>query len=454
MLASLRSRVLAFSRTHPSLFPPPSRGVSPLPPSGLPRSLRPGHLLAVNLGKNKTSAADSNEDYIRGVRLLGPYADVVVINVSSPNTPGLRALQGREVLEKLLTDVVEERNKIKVDGLPKIAVKVACDLSEEELGDVASAVRRSGVEGVIVSNTTIKRDGLGLQSGELAALLTDGHVTDNCAANAPQIGGLSGKPLFPLALQAVKTIRPLLPPSIPVIGCGGISTSSDAISMARSGASIVQLYTSFMYRGIGTPGLLKDEISADLVKKGETWKGQIGHDWPDREMGWDEKRLEKESQALKKEAEDLGQMLRESSEEKDLARLIDEAEKAIKGTSSSHFSKESSSERTQSSGARDNLAGATPNGGLKAKAEKVTDAKADDGKAEDEQKASSTSTSPIPTSSSESLKGGVEVSRPLGGLLGPIVVSGENLRADAPPPPAKKPDAFTGAVKTGNKRLV
>lgn len=165
MLAALRARVLAFSRTHPSLFPPPSRGSIPLPPSGLPRSLRPGHLLAVNLGKNKTSAPDSNEDYVRGVRLLGPYADVVVINVSSPNTPGLRALQGRDILEKLLAEVVEERNKIEVDGLPKIAVKVTCDLTEEELGDVASAVRRSGVEGVIVSNTTVKRDGLGLQSG-------------------------------------------------------------------------------------------------------------------------------------------------------------------------------------------------------------------------------------------------------------------------------------------------
>lgn len=99
---------------------------------------------------------------------MGPYADVVVINVSSPNTPGLRALQGREILSRLLTEVVEERNKIKsAEGLPKIAVKVACDLNEEELGDVAAAVRKSGVDGVIVSNTTIRRKGLGLVSGEL-----------------------------------------------------------------------------------------------------------------------------------------------------------------------------------------------------------------------------------------------------------------------------------------------
>ena len=164
-LGRLRARLHTFAQENPSLFPSPAPH-NPLPPSSLPRSLRPGHVLAVNLGKNKTSAADSNEDYVKGVRTLGPYADVVVINVSSPNTPGLRALQGREILAKLLGDVVEERNKIKSpEGLPKIAVKVACDLSEDELGDVAAAVRKSGVDGVIVSNTTIRRKVLGLVSG-------------------------------------------------------------------------------------------------------------------------------------------------------------------------------------------------------------------------------------------------------------------------------------------------
>jgi dihydroorotate dehydrogenase len=162
----LKARVLTFSRDHPSLFPS-QHSLAPLPPAGLPRSLRPGCILAVNLGKNKTSHADSNDDYVRGVRTLGPYADVVVINVSSPNTPGLRALQGREVLERLLRDVVEERDRIAGGtGLPKIAVKVACDLGEEELADVAAAVRKSGVEGVIVSNTTIRRNELDLQSGK------------------------------------------------------------------------------------------------------------------------------------------------------------------------------------------------------------------------------------------------------------------------------------------------
>jgi len=129
-LGRLRARVHALAQNEPSLFPSPLPP-NPLPPSSLPRSLRPGHVLAVNLGKNKSSAADSNEDYIKGVRTLGPYADVVVINVSSPNTPGLRALQGREILQKLLQEVVEERNRIKSpEGLPRLAVKVACDLNE------------------------------------------------------------------------------------------------------------------------------------------------------------------------------------------------------------------------------------------------------------------------------------------------------------------------------------
>ncbi|ORY35584.1 Dihydroorotate dehydrogenase-domain-containing protein [Naematelia encephala] len=309
-LGQLRARLVHFSRSHPSLFPSPLPS-SPLPPSSLPRSLRPGQLLAVNLGKNKTSPADSNEDYIRGVRTLGPYADVVVINVSSPNTPGLRALQGRETLEKLLKEVVQERNK--QGQLPKIAVKVTCDLSEEELGDVASAVRQSGVDGVIVSNTTVRREGLGLESSKQT-----------------EIGGLSGRPLFPLALNALKTLRPLLPPSISVIGAGGVTTGSDALNMARAGASVVQIYTSFGYRGVGAPRLLKDEISTEL--KGSSWSSEIGKDWSDGGMGWDEERLKRDSEAIRREAQGLSDLLRELNETRDMERLVQEAERALSGS--------------------------------------------------------------------------------------------------------------------------
>ncbi|KAK8865841.1 dihydroorotate dehydrogenase (fumarate) [Kwoniella newhampshirensis] len=342
-LGRLRARLVAFSQAHPSLFPSPLPP-NPLPPSGLPRSLRPGQLLAVNLGKNKSSAADSNEDYVRGVRTLGPYADVVVINVSSPNTPGLRALQGRQVLEKLLTEVVEERDRIAAGtGLPKIAVKVASDLSEDELADVASAVRSSGVEGVIVSNTTVRRKELGLTS-----------------ARQDEIGGLSGKPLFPYALQALKTLRPLLPPSIPLIGCGGISTGSDALSMVQAGASIVQVYTTFGYRGVGTPRLIKDEITQSLVGTGSSWREEIGKDWKSTglTMGWDEKRLYQESQAVKKEAEGLGELLRQLTEKEGVAKLVQEAEAAL-GIVKKTASEEEEGKGTEAETAsRDNAMGA------------------------------------------------------------------------------------------------
>lgn len=309
-LGQLRKRLVEFSQEHPEHFPSPLP-VNPLPPADLPRSLRPGHLLAVNLGKNKSSAADSNEDYIRGVRTLGPYADVVVINVSSPNTPGLRALQGRETLERLLSEVVAERDSIKIDGLPKLAVKVTCDLSDEELADVASAVRSSGVDGVIVSNTTVRRDGLGLKS-----------------EFAKETGGLSGKPLFPYALAALRTLRPLLPPSVSVIGAGGVWNGDDALAMAKAGASTVQVYTAFGYRGVGTPRLLKDEIIADLGNS--TWRQNVGAEYDGKTLGWDESRVAAEAAAVRVEGAGLGQLLAEIKEKENLAGLKAEAEEALR----------------------------------------------------------------------------------------------------------------------------
>lgn len=133
--------------------------------------------------------------------------------------------------------------------------------------------------------------------------------------------------MFPYALNALRTLRPLLPPSTPIVGCGGISSGSDAVKMAQAGASLVQVYTLFGYRGVGTARLLKDEISTEL--KGHSWKSQIGSEWSGNEMGWNEQRLELESEALKKEAEGLGDLLRELNEKEDLGRLVKEAEAAI-----------------------------------------------------------------------------------------------------------------------------
>jgi dihydroorotate dehydrogenase len=121
-------------------------------------------ILAVNLGKNKFSAPDSIDDFLSGVRTFGPLADVLVINVSSPNTPGLRGLQGRGMLEELLTEVVKARDALasREDPAakwpkPKVVVKIAPDLNTEEIEDIAAAVRESNVDGVIVSNTTVQR---------------------------------------------------------------------------------------------------------------------------------------------------------------------------------------------------------------------------------------------------------------------------------------------------------
>lgn len=220
-------------------------------------SLRPNSLLAINLGKNKTSSADSVDDFIKGVKAFAPYADVLVVNVSSPNTPGLRGMQNREVLRNLLDSVTSEAHRYKsiADRKPRVVLKIAPDLDTEALRDIAEAVSStSGVDGVIVSNTTIQRP---------STLLDEAKA---------ETGGLSGGPVKPLALQALRTLRSFLPPSIPLIGCGGIATGEDALDFAKAGASFVQLYTSFGYGGVGTCRRIKDELTDALAKEGKSWK--------------------------------------------------------------------------------------------------------------------------------------------------------------------------------------
>ncbi|KAG8830025.1 hypothetical protein FRC17_005567 [Serendipita sp. 399] len=217
-------------------------------------SLREGQILSINLGKNKSSPPDSLGDFLVGVRTFGPLADVLVVNVSSPNTPGLRNLQSRGMLIELLDAVKKERDALQIDReLPKVLVKIAPDLSAEELQDVAEAVRETNFDGVIVSNTTIQRP------------------TNLKSFNRKETGGLSGPPLRTLTLKALKTIRPLLPASIPIIGCGGISTGDDALEFARAGATTVQIYTSLAYDGAGAPRRIKDEITQRLKETNLTW---------------------------------------------------------------------------------------------------------------------------------------------------------------------------------------
>ena len=229
-------------------------------------AFKSGKLLGINLGKNKQG--EEVGDYVKGVQRLGPYADVLVINVSSPNTPGLRDLQSESKLLKLLSTVVQERDlngKNLLGKLPPVMVKVAPDLSEPEIESIAAAAKQSGVDGIIISNTTIQRP---------ENLLSDSKVVG-------EVGGLSGKPLKPLALQALKTLRKHTKDSkLVLVGCGGISTGKDVVEFGKAGATFVQLYTSFAYKGPGLPAKLMDDVRDELNKEGKSWMEIVGLDDP------------------------------------------------------------------------------------------------------------------------------------------------------------------------------
>lgn len=216
---------------------------------GVPRSLIPNKFLGINLGKNKNG--NEVEDYVEGVRTFGNFADILVINVSSPNTPGLRNLQKKSALSTLLTAVVSERNKLNSPH-PPVLVKIAPDLNEEELTDIADVLKKCKIDGVIVGNTTVQRP---------KTLKSTSHVEET--------GGLSGPPLKPIALNTLRTLRKHLSSDIPIIGCGGISSGKDAIEYARAGATMVQVYTALGYDGPVIAHKIKQEILAEL--KGKRW---------------------------------------------------------------------------------------------------------------------------------------------------------------------------------------
>ncbi|KAF9434912.1 Dihydroorotate dehydrogenase (quinone), mitochondrial [Entomortierella beljakovae] len=223
------------------------------------RSLHDDRLLAVNLGKNKASTPESVDDYVVGVERLGPYADVLVVNVSSPNTPGLRSLQRKGMLEELLRQVIEARDRLKSSYKPPLLVKIAPDLSDEELEDVSDAALATKVDGIIISNTTISRP---------KSLINK--------ENSQEIGGLSGPIVKPLALRALRQVYKRTEGKIPLVGCGGISTGDDALEYARAGASMVELYSSMAYEGPGVARSVKDGIVKGL--NGRKWMDIVGED--------------------------------------------------------------------------------------------------------------------------------------------------------------------------------
>lgn len=210
------------------------------------RAGRPG-IVGVNLGKNKETE-DAVSDYVLGVNALAPYASYMVINVSSPNTPGLRALQGREPLEKLLRGVREALDKAVPEDTPPLLLKIAPDLTEEDKSDIAAVVLSEKVDGLIATNTTISRP--------------DTLRDPQCAES----GGLSGRPVFDLSTQVLSDMYRLTEGRIPLVGAGGVHNATSAYAKIRAGASLVQLYSAMVYEG---PALAADIVRGlpDLLRR-------------------------------------------------------------------------------------------------------------------------------------------------------------------------------------------
>ncbi len=189
-------------------------------------------IVGVNIGANKDSS-DCSGDYEKGVARFAPLASYLTVNISSPNTPGLRNMQAREQLGELLSRVMAARAK--ATKQPPVFLKIAPDLVEVELEDIAAEVTEKAVDGVIVSNTTISRPSL------------------KSAAHAGETGGLSGKPLFERSTAVLARMRRLLGPDRAIIGVGGVDSTETALEKIRAGADLVQLYTGMIYAGPSLP---------------------------------------------------------------------------------------------------------------------------------------------------------------------------------------------------------
>lgn len=205
-------------------------------------------IVGANIGKNKVTAnEDAIRDYEYCFTTLFDYADYFVVNVSSPNTPGLRALQDKDSLAAILNSL-QAINQSKPAQKP-ILLKIAPDLTNEQIDDVISVVQQTKISGIIATNTTISRDGLSYTQTEI----------DDYGA-----GGLSGKPLTKRSTEVIRYIKSKTQQQpITVIGVGGIMTVADALEKLEAGADLIQLYTGFIYKG---PQLIAD-INRALIKK-------------------------------------------------------------------------------------------------------------------------------------------------------------------------------------------
>jgi dihydroorotate dehydrogenase len=210
-------------------------------------------IVGVNIGKTKVVLEeDAIGDYVASARRVGPHADYVAVNVSSPNTPGLRDLQATEKLRPLLSAVREALNEVSPARRVPLLVKIAPDLADEDVDAVADLALDLGLEGIIATNTTIRRDGLRSDVAEV----------EHCGA-----GGLSGPPLHERSIEVLKRLRARAGDRLVLISVGGIETPEQAWERIQAGATLVQIYTAFIYEGPLLPTRLAKGV-AQLQKKG------------------------------------------------------------------------------------------------------------------------------------------------------------------------------------------
>jgi dihydroorotate dehydrogenase len=231
-----------------------------------------GGIVGVNVGANKDSS-DRVGDYVKLIETFAPVASYFTVNVSSPNTPGLRNLQQSAALDDLLAKVIDARERVRKNaGDSPVLLKIAPDLSLTELDDVVHIARSRRVDGMIVANTTLARP---------SALREQ--------ARAKEQGGLSGRPLFRLSTRMVAETYVRAEGAFPLIGVGGIDSGGAALTKIRAGASLIQLYSSLVYKGLGLVDDIKNDLSSTLLRTGRDSLSEIvgadaatitAEDWP------------------------------------------------------------------------------------------------------------------------------------------------------------------------------
>jgi dihydroorotate dehydrogenase len=219
---------------------------------------RPNGILAVNLGANKASP-DKTRDFVAGVERLGPYASFLTINVSSPNTPGLRDLQLPEALSDLARQVVAARDRLTktIGRRVPLVVKLSPDIADTDLPEIVARLVAAPVDGIAVSNTTLARAGL------------------NNTRHAAETGGLSGRPLFDRSTQVLAQVSLLTKGTLPLIGVGGVDSGAAALAKIEAGATLVQLYSAMIFQGPGLAKRINQFLADQLTLRGLTSVGQL-----------------------------------------------------------------------------------------------------------------------------------------------------------------------------------